>query len=124
MDKLTKAGTFIYAIPFAVFGLINIITAAKMGVEVPSFLPVPIFWNYLTGAAMLAAAVSIIIQKYTRLACLLLALLLFIFAFSIHLPGLFNAQISEISLVNLLKDISLAGGALVIAAVSSIPEPL
>jgi uncharacterized membrane protein YphA (DoxX/SURF4 family) len=124
MDSLTKAGTIIYAIPFATFGILNLVNGTDMINIVPSYLPFPIFWVYLTGLALIAASISIIIQKYTRLACLLLALMLFIFVFLIHLPGLFSGSSFHGSIVNLLKDISLAGAALVVAAVSSRPEPL
>jgi len=57
---------------------------------VPSFIPGGVFWVYLVGLALIAAAVSIIIQKKAKLACLLLAILLMIFVLTIHLPGLFN----------------------------------
>lgn len=124
MDSLTKTGTIIYAIPFAIFGIINFVHGTNMVNYVPSYFPVPIFWIYLTGAASIAASISIIIQKYTRLACLLLALMLFIFVLLIHLPGLFHEGSSMSSLVNMLKDLSLAGAALVVAAVSSRPAPL
>ncbi len=124
MDGLTKTGTIIYAIPFAVFGILNFVNGSNMVNIVPSYLPFPIFWVYLTGLALIAASISIIIQKYTRLACLLLALMLFIFVFLIHVPCLFNGSTFQGSLVNFLKDISLAGAALIVAAVSSRPEPL
>ncbi len=124
MDRLTKTGTFIYAIPFGVFGILNFVNGSTMVNIIPSYLPFPIFWVYLTGIALIAASISIMIQKYTRLACLLLALMLFIFIILIHLPGLFNGGTFQGSLVNFLKDTSLAGAALVVAAVSSRPEPL
>jgi hypothetical protein len=42
----------------------------------------------------------------------MLALLLLIFVLTIHLPGLGNDQTKTMSMINLLKDLALAGGAL------------
>lgn len=58
------------------------------------------------------AAISFIIKKQAKLAALLLALLLLIFVLTIHLPGLFNAETMQSSMMNFLKDLALAGGAL------------
>ena len=77
---------------------------------VPSFIPGGVIWVYLTGVALLAAAVAIIIQKKARLAGLLLAAMLLIFVLTIHLPGVMGGN--ESSMPGLLKDIALAGAAL------------
>lgn len=64
--------------------------------------------------ALLAACVSIIIEKKARLACILLGVLLLIYVLSIHLPGVMGGQMQP-SMTNLLKDLALAGGAWFIA---------
>jgi hypothetical protein len=61
------------------------------------------------------ASISIIINKYIEISTILLALLLFIFIVTIHIPGLFNAENFKVSLIELLKDTSLMGGSLLIA---------
>ena len=73
---------------------------------------------YVSGIGLLAAALSVIIGKYDKLACTLLALMLLIFALTIHLPNLLNADdpaIQAASMGNFLKDIGLTGGALMAA---------
>lgn len=79
-------------------------------------VPIPggIFWIYLTGVAMLAACVSIIIETKARLACILLGVLLLIYVLSIHLPSVINGQMQP-SMTMLLKDLVMAGGAWFIA---------
>jgi putative oxidoreductase len=112
MNALTSTGArFIFAIPFAVFGLFHFMNASAMAGMVP--IPGGVFWVYLTGAAMLAASISIIIRKQAYLACLLLALLLAIYALSIHLPGAIGGN--QPSVTNLLKDLALSGAALCFA---------
>jgi len=112
MDStISKVGRYLYAIPFGVFGLFHFMMAENMAGMVP--LPGGVIWVYLTGVALLAAAVSIIIEKKTRLATLLLGVMLAIFALSIHLPGAMGGN--EASMPNLLKDLALAGGAFYMA---------
>ncbi|MGF1669398.1 MAG: DoxX family protein [Balneolaceae bacterium] len=102
---------WLYAIPFGIFGLMHFMAAGDMAGMVP--LPGGIFWVYLTGAALIAASVSFIIEKQTRLAGLLLALMLAIFAFTIHLPSLMGGD--QMAMSSMLKDLALAGAALFIA---------
>lgn len=104
----SKIGRYLYALPFAIFGLFHFMNASQMAGMVP--IPGGVFWVYLTGLAMLAASVSIIIEKKARLACILLGVLLLIYVLSIHLPGVIGGQMQP-SMTNLLKDLALAGGA-------------
>lgn len=102
-----------FAIPFGIFGIFHFMNAGSMAGLVPAFIPGGIFWVYLTGIAHLAACVSFIIEKKVYLAGLLLALMLLIFAFTIHLPGAIEGNSTSMS--NFLKDFTLAAGALILA---------
>ena len=111
MDTLTTTGArVLYAIPMAIFGLFHFMNGEQMAAWVPSFIPGGVFWVYLTGVALLAAAVAILIQKKARLASLLLAVMLLIFVLTVHLPGVLAGN--EMSMPGLLKDVALAGAAL------------
>lgn len=115
MNALTgMVARLLYAIPMAVFGLLHFMNAGSMSGYVPSFIPGGVFWVYLTGLALLAAAVSIIIEKKTRLACILLGVMLLVFVLTIHLPGVIGGEMQP-NMPNLLKDMALAGGAWFIA---------
>ena len=112
----TTVARYVYAIPFGIFGLMHFMNGTAMAGMVP--IPGGVIWIYLIGVALLAACLSIIIEKYTRLACLLLALLLIIFVLSLHLPGVIGAaddMAMAASMSGLLKDTALAGGALLLA---------
>lgn len=111
-----KIGRIIFALVFGTYGIMHLLNAGSMAGYVP--IPGGVFWVYLTGLAHLAACVSLIIEKKTRLAALLLGLMLLIFALSIHLPGVIGAtseQAMQASLSNFLKDMALAGAAWAIA---------
>ncbi|PIW70535.1 MAG: DoxX family protein [Ignavibacteriales bacterium CG12_big_fil_rev_8_21_14_0_65_30_8] len=108
----TTVARVIFAIPFLVFGIMHFMKAGDMAGYVPSFIPGGVFWIYLTGLALIAASVSILIQKKAKLACLLLAIMLMIFVLTIHLPGVFNEATRQMSMSSMLKDLALCGAAL------------
>jgi len=112
MSMLTSTiARWLYALPFGIFGLMHFMAAGDMAGMVP--IPGGVFWVYLTGAALIAACVSFIIEKQTRLAGLLLALMLIIFVLSIHLPNVMGGD--QASMSSMFKDLALAGAALFIA---------
>lgn len=122
MKNLLTIGRIVFAIPFAVFGLNHFIYAGMMAGMVPSFIPGGVFWIYLTGLALIAAAVSIITKKLIVPACLLLGIMLLIFVLTIHLPGLSNPQMAQMAMASLLKDVSLAGAAFFLAGYYHNPQ--
>ena len=110
----TTVARVLFAIPFLVFGIMHFMKSSMMANIVPSFIPGGVFWVYLVGLALIAAAVSILIQKKAKLACLLLTILLMIFVLTIHIPGLFNDNPMNVqfAMTMMLKDLALAGAAL------------
>ncbi len=108
----SKIGRYLYALPFGVFGILHFVNAGQMAGMVP--IPGGVFWVYLTGLAMLAACISIVIERKARLATILLGIMLLVFVLSIHLPAVIGGEMQS-SMPNLLKDLALAGGAWFIA---------
>ena len=110
MEFLTRViGRYLFGLPFMVFGLIHFINAGGMAPMVPDWLPGGIFWILLTGLALLAAGLSIVIRVWDRTAAFLLGVMLLIFVLTIHLPNTLNDP--QVGLGGLLKDTSLAGAA-------------
>ena len=103
----------VFAVPFFVFGINHFAMTSQMAGVVPGWLPVPAFWVYLTGAAHLAASIAIMANRLIRPAGILLAVMLLTFVVTIHIPAVAAGDMS--ALTNLLKDVSLAGGALMAA---------
>lgn len=124
MNNLISFGRIFYAVPFLIFGLLNLLNGSKMIGTMPAWFPAPVIWIYFTGICFIAAAVSILIKKYARLACLLLALLLLVIILAVHIPNLFNDQMMYAGAQGILKDTSLFGAALVLAGIFGQPEPL
>jgi uncharacterized membrane protein YphA (DoxX/SURF4 family) len=113
MNGIINLGKYLYALPMAIFGIFHFMNAKGMAEMAPFGGEVIV---YITGVALIAAAVSIIIGKMDKLAALLLALFLLIIVLSVHLPGVMGG--SEASMPMLLKDIALVGGALMYAGMA------
>jgi putative oxidoreductase len=120
---LTRIGTWLYALVIAFFGINHFLNASAMGGMVPASIPGGVVWVYITGACLILAALAILSGKYTKLACMLLALLLVMFVLLIHLPHAMSddPNMKMMGMPNLLKDLSMAAGALVIAGASNVP---
>jgi uncharacterized membrane protein YphA (DoxX/SURF4 family) len=117
-SNITKVGTVLYGLVIGFFGVNHFMNASGLAPYVPAFFHGGEFWVYLTGAALIAAAIAIITGKQTRLAGLLLAAFLIIIVLTIHLPAVINAPdtaASRVPMTNLIKDTGLAAAALMIA---------
>ncbi len=113
MSKLAVAGRIIFALPFAAFGLGHLTKVSMMATLVPVWVPGGgMLWVYITGIALIAAAVSIMVNRMAFWACMGLALLMFTFVAALHIPNLSNPQMAMMAFTGMLKDTALGGAAL------------
>jgi putative oxidoreductase len=117
MKKITTIGRILFAIPFALFGINHFLMTDYYLGMLTSFIPLGAYTIILTGIMLIAASISIITKKFVRFATIMLAVLLFIFIVTIHIPHLFTETDKTVTLIALLKDISLMGGSLMIAGI-------
>jgi putative oxidoreductase len=122
MKNITTIGRILFALPFAVMGINHFLMMDYYFGMLTSFIPKTGYVMILTGLMLIAASISIITKKYVRLSTLCLAILLFIFIITIHIPHLISGTDTTSTLIALLKDISLMGGSLMIAGMYSDPE--
>ncbi len=111
MNSILGLGKYLFAVPFAIFGIMHLMNADSMAGMAPFGGSIIV---YITGLCLIAAAVSIIIGKYDKLATALLGLFLLLTALLVHAKGLSNAAdagASAAAMGGLLKDIMLAGAA-------------
>jgi len=118
MKNLTTAGRFLFAIPFALFGINHFIMYKYYEGMLTSFIPFGAYTIVLTGLLLIAISICIMTRWYVKQAAYALAALLFLFIVAIHIPHLFADEDHSITIIALLKDISLLGGSLMIAAAS------
>jgi uncharacterized membrane protein len=106
----TRIAEILYALIMGFFGVSHFLNADNMSAMVPESLPADgTIWVYITGVALLAAALAILINRFKTLACYLLAVMLLIFVFTLHLQPAMNGNPA-----NLLKDAGLAMAAIII----------
>lgn len=116
MTLTGKVARIIFAVPFAIFGFFHFMNAGAMAGMLPGW-PFSELLIYFTGLCLIAAAIAIVFNKYARLASLLLALMLLIIVLFVHMPGLGDPDMMQRSMSAMLKDISLLGGALMVAGI-------
>jgi uncharacterized membrane protein len=119
MNRITTLGRILFALPFAVFGINHFIMMDYYMGMLTSFIPKTALITILTGLLLIAASISIITKKFVKISTLLLALLLFIFIVTIHIPHLIKGVDTTVAMIALLKDVSLMGGSLMIAGIYS-----
>lgn len=116
MDSFVKVltsqvGKYMFALPFLAFGAFHLMNASDFATNMN--VPGGEIMVYFTGISMIAAAVSIFIGKYTKLAMVLLGVMLLLFILIIHVPGMGSEDemVAQMSMSSMLKDLALAGGA-------------
>ena len=114
MKNLNLVGKILFAVPMLVFGFGHFGNAGSMKGMVPDYLPAPDFFVYLTGIALVLAAVALFINKYAKLAMQLLGVMLLLFVLLVHLPGALSGN--QMAMVSVLKDVAIAGGAFFISS--------
>ena len=112
MKAIINLGKYLFAIPMLVFGVMHFMNADAMAGMAPFGGAIMV---YVVGLALIASAVSIFIGKYDKLATVLLALMLILFILLLHVQGLGDEATMQNSMGALLKDLGLAGGALMYA---------
>jgi putative oxidoreductase len=122
MKNITTLGRILFAIPFALFGINHFIMMDYYVGMLTSFIPLGAYTIILTGIMLIATSISIIFKKFVKVSTITLAVLLFMFIVTIHIPHLIADADKTPTLIALLKDISLMGGSLMIAGIYSEDE--
>jgi putative oxidoreductase len=117
MKKMTTIGRILFAIPFGIFGINHFLMTDYYLGMLTSFIPLGAYTIILTGIMLITFSISIISKKFVKLSTISLAVLLFLFIVTIHIPHLFTDVDKTATIIALLKDISLLGGCLMIAGI-------
>ncbi len=116
MNFYLSLGRWLFAVPFALLGLQHFLDAPVMAESViPNFLPAKEVFVYLTGALLIAASVSMLIGRYDKFAAVLLSVFLLSMIALFYLPNILHAPNRDFFVPPALKDIALAGAAMMYA---------
>ena len=116
---VSRVAIYILAIALLAFGIQHFLHPYDLLIKVPDFLPGGMAWVYGVGVAFILAALSFMTNIWVRVAGYLLAVLLFTFVFTVHLPNYMETAdkaYQQQALFNMLKDAALAAFALYIAS--------
>ena len=86
MDKILIASRILFAFCLTVFGIQNFMYVNYVARMVPGWIPFHLFWVYMVGIGLIAAAVGIAINKWARLACITLGAMIFLLVAIIQMP--------------------------------------
>ncbi|GAB3517007.1 DoxX family protein [Emticicia fontis] len=89
-EKLIPFGPLFFSITMISFGLAHLLYAEGVSTLVPSWMPDPVFWTYLTGVVLIGSGFSITLKIRRGAIALLFSIVLFIWVFSLHLPRAIN----------------------------------
>jgi uncharacterized membrane protein len=114
-EKLATLGRLFFAAPMAVFASQHFTNTRAVSLIVPSWLPGHLFWTYLVGTSLIAAALSIVVKKQAQLAATLLATMLIMFVFLLHTPNIVAKPADVLRWATGFRDLAFIGGALAFA---------
>lgn len=107
----------LFGIPWIIFGIQHFMYAGFVRDLVPAYMPVRIFWVYLTGIAMIAAGIGFIIRQQTQLAAFLLSCMLLLFILMLHPLLLAKEPQVGIHWTRVMQDMAIMGAALGLAVI-------
>jgi putative oxidoreductase len=116
-EKLALVARILFAVPFGAFGMAHMFHAQTMAGMLPAWVPGGAFWIYLTGLCLILACVAFVTKVQIKKAAICMVALLLVFVFTLHIPAIKSGTNRQMAIMNLLKDISLIGGALTYAAI-------
>jgi uncharacterized membrane protein YphA (DoxX/SURF4 family) len=114
MNKIAEMGKWLFIVPFAVFGFLHFGPIEFSLPYVPGWLPFPSFWIYFTGTCLFAFAIAAGIGRIDKLASLLLAMLMLVFVFIIHIPKALSGDFTGV--IGIARDSCMAGASLIYGA--------
>src|SRR5712691_7310808 len=124
LDKIMPFGRLFFTIPMVVFAAQHFASAKFVVLLLPSWIPAHLFWVYLVGTALIAAALSIILKRQAQLAATLLGIMLFLFVVLLHIPRVVANPSDRFAWAVALRDLAFSGGAFAFAGAQMKDRPI
>lgn len=114
-ERGIRRARLLFALALPTIGLSHFVYAAQTAALVPSWLPAPLAWAYLTGAGNLAACLAIAFGVVPRLAATLEALMLAVITILVWMPGVSASPTTQFQATGFLISAAIAAGAWIVA---------
>jgi hypothetical protein len=86
LEKLIPFGSVLMCITMISFGIDHLLYAEGISTLVPAWIPGRMFWTYFAAVALIGSGITIILRIQLKLSALLLALMIIIWFFILHIP--------------------------------------
>lgn len=110
-----RIGRLLLGLALPVFGIQHLMYGGFVATLVPSWIPARLFWAYAIGIAFLAASLSLLLNKATRLTGTLLGIMFLTWVVILHLPRAIAAWGNELEWTSLLVALAMGGIGLMVA---------
>jgi uncharacterized membrane protein YphA (DoxX/SURF4 family) len=115
----SKVAIYTLGVVSILIGTYHLYQPNELLLFVPFFLPGGEIWSYMMGVSYFLVGVSFLFNYYVKFTSYLLALFLFLFVVSVHIPNYFFADSNDIrtfALFNILNNTAIGAFALHIGA--------
>lgn len=92
--RIAPLGVALFALTIISYSMDHFLYAKQAAGYVPSWIPYPVFWLYLTGTALFCFGMAILLNIKRRLAATLLGTMIFIWVLIVHIPYALSAPLS------------------------------
>jgi uncharacterized membrane protein len=121
MPALVQLGRLFIGIPVLFFSVEHFlhpefVPGVPLAKVVPTWIPLRLFWGYLTGAVLLGAGVCIILNKKARLAATYLGVMILLVVLFVYLPMLAAIPLDIANGLNYFADTLMFSGAILLLA--------
>ena len=117
VQTTARAGRFLLAASLAIFGIQHFMYLKLIASLIPQWIPGRVLLAYFTGAAFLAAALSIASGKVTRWAGILLAAMFLLWVLVLHAPRVAHALHDGNEWASMIVALGMSGSGLIVAEV-------
>ena len=115
LEKIIVLGPAFAASALACFGAEHMVNIGPFSPMVPRWLPLHPFWVVFFGLALLASALSLVLNRCVRLSSMLTAVMFMIFVLTLHIPGAAANPHDRFGWTVVLRETSFASGFLAFA---------
>jgi uncharacterized membrane protein len=115
LDPTTRLGHYFVATLLAIVGIQHLMYGRFIATLIPSWIPGHIFLAYFIGAAFLAAALAIVIQRSASLASTLLCLTFLVWVLILHAPRVAASPHSGNEWTSAIMALAMSGTAFAVA---------
>jgi hypothetical protein len=91
LDKLIRSGPRLFGVSSVIFGIDHFLVLAVVASLVPAWMHGGMFWAYFTGAAFVAAGISIVTRWMDQWGAFLLGLMFLLWFLLLHSPRVVSA---------------------------------